>query len=65
MNNSSIHMLLLNKSEDEAVEILTNFKCIWRVRTRDGNDSGEASDRNDKRYNLIIADGKVKQVIFG
>jgi hypothetical protein len=64
--NSSIHKLILGKSEQDAIAALNNFKCIWRVRMRDGQEvSGLAPDRNDKRYNLIIRDGKVERVLFG
>jgi hypothetical protein len=66
MINASIHKLLLGKTETEAVNILNQFKCSWRVKFRDGVMlSNLSADRNDNRYNLCLEEGKVVNVLPG
>jgi len=63
--NQGIIRLLIGKSEAEAIEALEGFKCKWRVYAVDGSVAGASSDRDDRRYNLILNDGVVTRVIAG
>lgn len=66
MINPSIQRLLMGKKEQEAIAILKNFKCSFRIMMRDGASPGDATnDRNDDRYNLVIKDGLVERVLAG
>lgn len=66
MINAAIHKLLLGKTETEAMNILNQYKCSWRVKFRDGVIMGDLSlDRNDNRYNLCLEEGKVCRVLPG
>lgn len=66
MINPSIHRILLGKRESEAIAILKKFKCPFQVISRDGGTVNNIlNDRNDDRYNLIIANGVVERVIAG
>jgi len=66
MVNSSIHKLLLGKTEAEAIVILNQFKCSWRVKFRDNvMVTNLSADRNDHRYNLCLEDGVVVRVLPG
>lgn len=64
--NPAIQNLVLGKSEYEAINILRIYQCNWRILSREGkNVEGLSVDRDDKRYNLIIVDGKVERVVSG
>lgn len=64
--NPAIQKLLLGKSEYDAINLLRRYQCIWRVRSRDGVEvEGLTADRDDRRYNLILVDGKVERVLPG
>lgn len=66
MINPAIHKLLLNKTEAEAGSILDQYNCIWRVKFRDGvMVKNLSADRDDRRYNLVIENGKVTRVLAG
>ena len=64
--NSAIVQLIVGKREKPAIEILNNFKCNWRVIMRDGETVKDlAPDRDDRRYNVVIKDGRVERVLPG
>lgn len=64
--NPSIAKLLLGKTEQEAVKLLTMFKKTWRVTFRDGAAVSDLiTNRDDNRYCLIITDGIVEKVMCG
>ena len=52
--NAGIISAIIGKHEKEAVKMLNQFKCQWRVCMRDGSTVPDLTpDRNDKRYNLV------------
>jgi hypothetical protein len=64
--NAAICSLICGKPEKDAIEELNRFKCSWRVIMRDGESVSDLTpDRNDKRYNLVIKDGRVARVLPG
>lgn len=66
MINPAISKILFNKTEKEAGELLDQYKCPWRVKFRDGVIvTNLSADRDDRRYNLILENGKVVRVVAG
>lgn len=64
--NPGISNSIIGKFEKDAVEVLNQYNCIWRVIMRDGQAPPDLSeDRNDKRYNLVIKDQLVERVLPG
>ena len=63
--NHGIIRFLIGKTEADAIEALEGFKCKWRVYAVDGSVSEATSDRDDRRYNLILDNGIVVKVIAG
>jgi len=66
MINSSIQRVLLGKTEKEAASLLQKFNCRWRVFSRDGVQVPNlSSDRDDNRYNLVLKNNVVENIIAG
>tara|TARA_B100001109_G_C18648381_1_gene373871 strand:- start:409 stop:606 length:198 start_codon:yes stop_codon:yes gene_type:complete len=64
--NAGIISAIIGKHEKEAVKMLNQFKCQWRVCMRDGSTVPDLTpDRNDKRYNLVLKDNHVERVFYG
>ena len=64
--NPSIAKLLMGKTEQEAANLLLQYKKSWRVIFRDGNQvTNLTPDRDDNRYGLVVTDGKISRVLFG
>jgi hypothetical protein len=64
--NPSIAKLLMGKTEQEAANLLLQYKKSWRVIFRDGNQVANLiPDRDDNRYGLVVTDGKISRVLFG
>jgi hypothetical protein len=64
--NPSIGKMILGKPEEEAVAILIQYDCIWRIVCRDGKNNRELpNDRDDRRYSIFIRAGKVERVVAG
>ena len=64
--NPSIAKLLMGKTEQEAANLLLQYKKSWRVIFRDGNQVPDLiPDRDDNRYGLVVTNGKISRVLFG
>lgn len=64
--NPAICNAILGQLESQAIQTLNNFKCNWRIINRDGEAPENLSpDRDDKRYGLVISNGRIVRVMPG
>ena len=64
--NPSIQRIIIGKTEAEAIAILSQFGCNWRIAFRNKEqEQNLTKDRDDRRYNLVMQNGKVQRVFAG